>query len=55
MLVAMTNNSELDFNAANALVDKIFGGELVTDNGYTYGMTIVSVVTQTVRVDIVAE
>ena len=55
MLVAMTNNSELDFNAANNLVDKIFGGELVTDNGYTYGMTIVSMLEQTVRVDIVAE
>ena len=55
MLVAMTNNSELDFNAANNLVDKIFGGEVVTDNGYTYGMTIVSMLEQTVRVDIIAE
>lgn len=55
MVVAMTNNSELDAESANTIAATIMGGQEVSDNGYTYGMSITSVEDHTVRVDIIAE
>lgn len=54
MVVAMTNNSQLDAESANTIAGAIMGGEEITDNGYTYAMSITSVENHTVRVDIVA-
>ena len=55
MIVLINNNSELDLETANALVTKIMGGERVTDNGYLYGMEIISAQDHTVAVSIIAE
>lgn len=54
MVVAMTNNSELDAESANTIAGAIMAGQEITDNGYTYVMNITSVENHTVRVDIVA-
>lgn len=55
MLMAMTNNSEWDNTAMNALAKQVMGGETVTDNGYSYTMEIISSATHTVALHIVAE
>lgn len=54
MVVAIANNSTLDAESANAVASAIMAGQEVTDNGYTYAMSITSVENHTVRVDITA-
>jgi len=55
MLMAMTNNSEWDNESVNNLAKAVMGGESVTDNGYSYTMEILSPITHTVALYIVAE
>ena len=55
MLMAMTNNSDWDNESVNALAKAVMSGESVTDNGYTYTMEILSPITHTVGLYIVAE
>lgn len=55
MLVLLNNNSSLDPADANTLTGQIMQGEVVSDNGYTYAMEIVSVQDHTVCVIITAE
>ena len=55
MLVLLNNNSSLDPADANTMTGQIMQGEVVSDNGYTYAMEIVSVQDHTVCVSITAE
>lgn len=55
MLMAMTNNSQWDNATLNDLATKVMSGETVTNNGYAYTMEIISSITHTVALHIVAE
>lgn len=55
MLMAMTNNSQWDNASLNELATKVMSGETVTNNGYSYTMEIISSITHTVALHIVAE
>lgn len=55
MLFAITNNSELDLDGANALCSQIMAGDIVSDNGYSYSLAILSAENHTVALTITAE
>lgn len=55
MLVMINNNASLETDAVSALAQEVMGGAVVTDNGYTYAMEIVSVEDHRVCVSITAE
>ena len=55
MLIALNNNSDWSNESVNDLATKVMSGETVTDNGYSYTLEIVSAITHTVALHIVAE
>lgn len=55
MLIALTNNGEMDPTGANELAGKIMGFETVTDNGYTYALEILSKESHTVALTVTTE
>lgn len=55
LLILMTNNSDWDKDHINNLGNQIMGGEVVTDNGYTYNLQIISALEHTVALNIVAD
>ena len=55
MIIAINNNSTLAPEAANEVASQIMSGNIVSDNGFTYAMEIVSVEEHRVCVSITAE
>lgn len=55
MLITLNNNSGLKPEEANTLAGQIMGGHIITDNGYTYAMEILSAADHRVCVSITAE
>lgn len=55
LLMGMNNNDQWTSEGINLLGKQIMGGETVSDNGYTYGLQILSAEDHTVAVSITAE
>lgn len=55
MLIALTNNSQMDPTTANEVASSVMGFDIVADNGYLYALEIVSKEDHTVALTITTE